>query len=405
LSFKFGITFAKLLVVRKTPVFRKELLLCFVLLGLAVEAVFGETSRCTICSAMVSKARPFFGITGEQRMVCSRCASEPHCAICWLPIRKGEAKQLDDGRTICTDDFNAGVFSQTELDEIARETRRELERTFYRFGMGFSGTNVTISLVPANRLYAKAQLPYNPTSVNIGGFTEPIFLDERGVPMRPADVYNGTEPSRVDYEIFLVSGLPRARLMAVCAHELSHVWQGENLHRDRAYRLEAKTREAFCELVAYQLMSALQQPFEKAVIKANLYTAGQSELLMEIENDYGFNRILEWMKNGQDLNLSRAELDRVRLVDIKPTEIIAAPPLFKNAAPIEVPNRLILKGILGSGSKKMALINNQSFFALETSKVKVGVSNVLVKVIEIRDTSVVVQTNGATNTEEIFLTK
>jgi len=55
---------------------------------------------------------------------------------------------------------------------------------------------------------------------------------------------------------------------------------------------------------------------------------------------------------------------------------------------------LTLKRITGSGSKRLALINNQTLGVGESGKVRLGDSEVKVKVEEIRDKSVVVSVEG-----------
>src|SRR5262249_38778226 len=111
-------------------------------------------------------------------------------------------------------------------------------------------------------------------------------------------------------------------------------------------------------------------------------------------------------RNGKDLHLSREQLDRIRMVDAPANP---APnsgdstPLFGDLPSSKIPDTLMLKGIMGSGNKRMVMINNQSFFAAETAKVKVGMTNVTVQIVEIRDKSVIVRTNG--QAVELFLSQ
>ena len=364
--------------------------------------LLAETYRCSNCNQEVARLYALRGVAGEKHMICANCyLRTPHCAICSLPIKKGEVEQLGDGRILCRTDFKAGIFSQEDATEIAKETRRELERTFYRFGMQFPETNVTISLVSADRISEVARARYNPRLPELEGFTVPKFYDQDGKELTSLDPTK--RPHRIDYQIYLVNGVPRSRLTAICAHEFGHVWHLGNLPIGRSVQLERKTREAFCELLAYQLMGAMNQPYEQAVIEANLYTFGQSELLIEIEKNFGFNRILEWMKHGSASHLSLEALDQIQIAKTEATE--PAQPIFSSSKPVRIPETLMLKGIMGSGAKKLALINNQTFSTSETAKVKIGTTNVSVQVVEIRDGSVLIRTNGGTQTSELFLQK
>ena len=62
---------------------------------------------------------------------------------------------------------------------------------------------------------------------------------------------------------------------------------------------------------------------------------------------------------------------------------------------------LALKGISVSNERRLAIINNKTFEAGEEGEVRVGNQPVKLKVIEIRDKSVVIEVNGVS--KELFL--
>jgi len=64
---------------------------------------------------------------------------------------------------------------------------------------------------------------------------------------------------------------------------------------------------------------------------------------------------------------------------------------------------LALKSISGSGTKKFALINNQTLALGETAKVRLGASEVKVRLEEIRDKSVVITVEGKPGRKELPL--
>lgn len=69
----------------------------------------------------------------------------------------------------------------------------------------------------------------------------------------------------------------------------------------------------------------------------------------------------------------------------------------------KAPDTLLLKGISGSASRRLALINNQTFADGETSSVHVGAASKKVKCIEIREKSVVISVEGEAAPREISL--
>jgi len=64
---------------------------------------------------------------------------------------------------------------------------------------------------------------------------------------------------------------------------------------------------------------------------------------------------------------------------------------------------LKLKGIIGEGAKKVALINSQTFTAGETTMIKLGSHPVEIRCLEIRDNSVLLQVPGKSEPLELKL--
>ena len=77
--------------------------------------------------------------------------------------------------------------------------------------------------------------------------------------------------------------------------------------------------------------------------------------------------------------------------------------VFVRTVPIEIHyDKLALKGIL-NGTKKTAIINNQSFAVGETAKVKLGDKQVRIECKEIRENSVLILAEGETEPRELML--
>lgn len=75
----------------------------------------------------------------------------------------------------------------------------------------------------------------------------------------------------------------------------------------------------------------------------------------------------------------------------------------KKPAPVDFSQSLVLKGITGPPEKRIALINNLTFAKDEEGDVKVGGGKVKIRVLEIRDKSVIVNVEGSAVPKELLL--
>jgi hypothetical protein len=213
--------------------------------------------------------------------------------------------------------------------------------------------------------------------------------------------------NRMVHTVSILSHLPKERLMAVCAHEFTHAWMGENVSRGRTMALDKNTLEAFCELVAYKYMQSQQFTRQMEIIKENNYTRGKISVLIAADEQYGFGAVVDWIKSGDDITLEADNLQRIRAINgtyvppqqVSPMALLAMPP----SAPTPVPDTLVLKGISGAGQHRFALINNTTFETMEREKVRVGQTNMAVRCLEISDKSVTIQIEGSGEKKQLFL--
>jgi len=98
---------------------------------------------------------------------------------------------------------------------------------------------------------------------------------------------------------------------------------------------------------------------------------------------------------GKDPFFPRSKRKAKAAVAVDPSKAVETPVI----APISL---LSLKGISGS-SRKLALINNQTFARGETSTVKTTNGTMRVKCVEIKDKSVVVQINDDPKNQVLYL--
>jgi hypothetical protein len=360
-------------------------LLSLILIGSLAADTFGQAaSRCGICQAQL--AAQYFWLSGpalpEKIPVCEPCTKlESKCAVCLVPI-KDHGRKLGDGRWLCQKHFESGVFREAEALRIYEETRRDLQAILAGAGV-LPDRNITVTLVDGVQLKRHNQkMPSEHDDTSILGLTRTRFFPNR----------------QFQHSIYLLDGLNPARLAAVCAHEYTHTWLHENLPPGRV--LNRDTLEGFCELVAYKLMVRRKEEIEKRVILANAYTRGQVNAFVQAEAAHHFYRIIQWVKTGVDEVIP--ENSRVLAIarELDETVPVVWPPPPPLATP--VPGTLTLKGISGSRGRRFVLINDCTLTRNEEGRVRVGTSNVVVRCVEIRDRSAVIQVQGFPGATELF---
>ena len=355
-------------------------------------AVQAEQLTCAICGkAITGTYYPLRDrVTGETNNVCSDCEQLDKCSACGLPVKDG-AVHLPDGRILCARDAKDAVMSEDEAKDICTQTKHDIDRLFSRY-MNFPDNGVEISIMDKFHLEDLFAAPeFHSDNGSVGGATASHLMPD----------------GKYHHSIDLLSCMSRSRLMAVCAHEYTHTWINENVKKGRKAALDGDTIEGLCELVAYKYMESRQDTVEMASIRHNLYTKGQIDAMIAADQQFGFNTVLEWMQTGEDSHLDINNLDRVRAVEDVPYS-----PLTSRAAvwtvvppppPTAVPATLVLKGISGTPQQRFALINNATFETMERGRVRVGQTNVLIRCLEIRDDSVIIQMDGSSEKKQLFL--
>jgi hypothetical protein len=363
-----------------------------VLLAIAF-GVRAEEIKCDLCGQIIHNH--FYTIEdreeGVTKRICDTCEQiKERCFICGMPVKDG-CKSLLDGRYICARDLKDVVESDVEAKEICKGVKDGVDRVLSRY-LTMPGENVELSIVDKFHLENLFHAPgYETACVSVYGAT----------------ASNPLPNGKLLHTIDILSYLKKPRLMAVCAHEYTHAWVAENVNPARRRLLDKNTHEAFCELIAYKYMESLHEEGEMENIKRNHYTVGQIQVLLEADKKYGFNTIVEWIKNGEDNTINMASLDRIRFVKdgvTAPSPAPAAALLYlPTPAPTPVPDTLTLKGISGAGQHRFALINNATLETMERSRVRVGQTNVMVRCVEIHDNSVVIEVDGSKEKKELFL--
>ncbi len=314
--------------------------------------------------------------------VCETCSQLPaRCFVCSVPA-KVDFRALSDGRVLCQLHADDAVLSPREAERIFEGAKRDIIRMFRDSGT-MPERNMTVTLVDAKEM----RILLGERNDAHGNYSTLGMTRTRQLPGQA-----------MDHRIYLLSGLNRARLMAISAHEYAHVWLHENVKEDR--EIDADTIEGFCELVAYKLMLAKNEQIEKQVILANAYTRGQINTLIKAADDFRFYRVLDWFRAGADNTLSQTNITRLLALEARPASgtIWGTP-----SAATAVPETLMLKGISGTARRRFALVNDQTLQTDETSKVRVGTSNVVVRCLSITERSVTLELPDSSQTIELFL--
>ncbi|MCD6050190.1 MAG: hypothetical protein K0Q55_1593, partial [Verrucomicrobia bacterium] len=190
------------------------------------------------------------------------------------------------------------------------------------------------------------------------------------------------------HTVLLHRGLYKDEMVAVCAHEYTHLWINENKPEGRT--IEPHTIEAVCEVAALALMEHLQMPHQITQIMENTYTDGRIKPAAEYYKVHGLNRVLDWVVDGQAEAFNEQDFQvayrHPGAADVWQAPVQAYRQEF---------DRLNLKSVIVTKEKTVALINDKTFVKGEERKLDVAGKKLLVKLIEISDEAVFLQVEGA----------
>jgi hypothetical protein len=320
----------------------------------------------------------------ERQKFCADCAYlKTTCAICELPIARG--LDLKDGRMLCPRDAKTAILSGDEAQTIFDDVKRDVMKMLAGSTV-CPNRNINFSLADSQELRSLYRLRRFPQTHNsLLGLTR-----------------SSSVADRFEHKIYVVSGLTRGKFIGVCAHEYGHAWLEENSMKDRL--LDADAIEGFCELLAWKIMSDRGEHFERDRLREDEYTHGQIDAFIQAESDYTFYRVMKWAIGGLDSKLSVTNTARLLVLAEAPLAQSAAfawPPPQAVVRP--APDTLVLNGISGPAKRRLALINGTTLGVNETAKVRLAASNVVVRCLEIRGTSVLLEYPGTTNRAELSL--
>ena len=327
---------------------------------------------CRVCGKELRSGKAYRFPAG---LVCVECHDlDTRCIHCGLPAKTGFVKTTD-GRVICSREKKDAVMEQAQAQAIFKQVRAELWQ----------------------RLGSAIQLRQSKVSVRLFDVDYWNYRDGKPVPpeLRRSGFSQSTKiGDRLNHNVLLLNGMLSDQVSRVCAHEYMHLWINEN--RPETRRIEGNSVEAVCELVAYQLMGYRKRSDQQDLIRHNRYTAGKILEVIELEKEFGLKAILLWVTQGKEMQLNRDNLAQFRAASPGPNLAFTSAP---RRTPAQRPSQLELKGIIGTGPRRVVLINDRTFGLHDTDEVRVGDQRLKIRCLDILPDAVVVNINGAkTNT-------
>lgn len=208
----------------------------------------------TYCSeACVQKTWPKCSLCGKpfragvqmaedpSKIFCAECAAKTPCFSCRLPA---DCRKLDDGREICPQCFSRAIFDLGPAREIFDEVRQRL-RDELKLG---TERRIHFQLTSLPDLEKRSKDNGINQGIELGlfyhNFTEVTKTITSALPwIKPKTEIRRTNER---FAIYALYGLPKEKLIEVCAHELAHDWMQKNYPGIR----DMKIREGWAEYVA-----------------------------------------------------------------------------------------------------------------------------------------------------------
>jgi hypothetical protein len=353
------------------------LLLLGILPGLnaiGAEPVQPKEIRCFVCDTVYNTGTHYYfnHPTLKKRIdICATCKElKQHCSKCGMPVKE-TAEKTKDGRYYCAIDFPLVALDEEEIRKMFAAAAAELIR-LSKGRMMLKNPTITVNVF---------DLDYWNSKTTPGEKSEPTMQRHGLSTSRPTG-------GGLVHTVLLHRGLWKDEMLAVCAHEYTHLWINENKPENRT--IGPHTVEAVCEVVALALMEQLQMPVQVQSIMENTYTGGRIKPAAEFYKVHGLNRVLDWVVTGQEPEFNERDF---QVTYRSP----GAPEIWQPPAPVyrQQFNALQLKSVVGTKEKAVALINDRTFVRGEERKMDLGGKRLSVKLLEITDDSVVLQVEGS----------
>jgi len=163
----------------------------------------------------------------------------PSCDYCGRFISDeltGGAVEYDDGRLICGLCYASAVSERPAAEKILLETRDRLDR----LGIHIVHPEIRLHLVDRHKL---AEITRHADNRHMG-HTRFTRVEETG------------RPTSMEFDIYILHGMPRYYFTMIAAHELMHVWQFINAPDSN----DASLCEGSCNYASYLVLKTYSAP-------------------------------------------------------------------------------------------------------------------------------------------------
>ncbi len=197
--------------------------------------------KCNLCNKPFSKG-VFVGQNQQYgKVFCMQCSAKPKCFACTMP---GNCESLQDGRNICEICKKTAIFEQDDAIEIFNDVRKKMYEK-----LGYSSNHIiNFFLTDAPTLEKKSashtpgqELGLFEYSCTINTVTKSKLGWNLKFEEKTEEFKNNEK-----FSIYALYGLPRAKLIEVCAHELAHDWMQQYYPNIS----DLKIKEGWAEYVA-----------------------------------------------------------------------------------------------------------------------------------------------------------
>ena len=208
---------------------------------LLINFLISSTIECTIC---LSKIDSEYSMDAWGNAFHTYHESEGlFCHSCSRIISKGVTNGgyiYSDGRHLCSLCKTSVIQNESESKKALNDVILQLSKV----GIDISLENIAISIVNLNQLNKRIGIL---SDNKLKGYTQT----------------NENSRSKLQYEIYLLNGLPELEFKATLAHELLHVWLNNN-----SIILNNKIEEGFCNLGNYLIYSNSNTKYATIHLKA-----------------------------------------------------------------------------------------------------------------------------------------
>lgn len=328
---------------------------------------------CIVCGEAVKAGQKYFvyekhPATKGTVAICATCNElKLHCSKCGLPVKE-TAEKTEDGRYFCPVCVPVTALKDDEIRKTFGAAASTLD-SLSNGKMRLKNTTVTVNVFDVDYWNSK------------------LGERDKGVMQRHGLSTSRPVGNGMVHTVLLHRGLWKDEMIAVCAHEYTHLWINENKPESRM--IEPQTIEAVCEVVALALMEHLQMPGQVTAIMENTYTEGRIKPAAQYYKVHGLNRVLDWVREGNQPVFDEGDFANASKEEASVVWPAAGVAYKKDFTALK------LKGIIGQNEKAVALINDKTFAKGEERKMEIAGKKVLVKLLEIGEESVTLQVENS----------